>query len=431
MSTNGGDSGLPGYTNRAVPAVAALGASRSEHKSSLETKGRHWLFVYVKSRSPSATAPAFFLEGDTVAGRVELDLDKTEAVKGISISIQGGTTAVGQEEQLFLDLNQELWPASGDKSGKLAKGKYSFPFTFALPSKVSPPDAKGMVISAPPSFSERASPAYIDYRIVATVKRGAFKVNQTLTTNFAYLPLTQPEPPSPLRVIAYREGSELIGPEGDPAGWKVLQPLQIKGKLFDAKEVDIECTLAIATPLSYTIGSPIPLILTLKSEDVHALDTLSNPKAIGVHLVRSVALGSDAMEERTERRSNTFFISGVGQAFFWPSSEGGPEPGKRTLRGELDVKKHVKPSFLFPRFSVRYTLELLPFSATGFTALGTESGKSLISERVTITTKQVPGISPRSYAPPGYEKPPENDYNSAMGYLENGNQRFYHHHGFA
>ncbi|KAJ7126829.1 hypothetical protein C8R44DRAFT_105996 [Mycena epipterygia] len=426
-----GDTELPGYTSRAA-APAALGASRSEHKYSLETKGRHWLFIFVKSRSPSAASLPFFLEGDTVAGRVELDIDKSEAVKGISIGIQAGATAVGQEEEIFLDLNQGLWPASNDKSSKLAKGKYSWDFTFTLPSKVSLPNAKGITIATPPSFSERASPAYIDYRLTATVKRGAFKVNQTLATPFAYLPLTQPEPPSSLRQLAYKEGSELMGPDGDPAGWKVLQPVNIKGKLFEAKEVEVECILAIATPLAYTIGSPIPLVLTLKSGDDHALDTLANAKAIKLHLVRSVALGSDAMEERTERMSNAFFLSGVGQAYFWPSTEGTPEPGKRIMRGELEVKKQVKPSFLFPRFSVRYTLELLPFATTGFTSVETSGpGKSLLSEPVKITTKHVPGIIPRSYAPPGYEKPEENDYNSAVGYLENGNQRFYHHGGFS
>ncbi|KAJ7094274.1 hypothetical protein C8R44DRAFT_645459, partial [Mycena epipterygia] len=385
---------------------------------SLETKGRHWLFIYVKSRSPSPASHPFFLEGDTVAGRVELDIDKTEAVKSITIAIQGGTTAVGKEEQVFLDLNQELWPAIGDGSGgKLAKGTYSWPFTFTLPTEVSPADAKSMVISAPPSFYEQASPAYIDYRIVATIKRGVFQVKQTLTKNFAYLPLIQPEPPSPLRQLAYTEGSELIGPEGDPAGWKVLQPFKFKGKLFDAKEIDVECTLAIATPLSFTIGSSIPLTLTLKSDDIHALDVLANTKATRLHLVRSIALGSDAMEERAERKSKSFFVTGVGQAFFWPSTEGAPEAGKRTMTGELEVKKHLKPSFLFPRFSVRYTLELLPFAATGFTPLDAEPGKSLLSEPVKIATKQVPGVTPRSYAPPGYEKPPENDYNAPVGYL--------------
>ncbi|KAJ6623969.1 hypothetical protein B0H10DRAFT_2162288 [Mycena sp. CBHHK59/15] len=416
-----GDNELPGYTQRAA-APLVVGTDRSEHKYSLETKGRPWLFIFVKSRAPSAATPPYFLEADTIAGRVELDIDKAEAVKGITIAIQAGATIVGQEEQLFLNLNQTLWPANEDKgASKLAKGKYSWPFTFTLPAKVSPPDAKGMTIPLPPSFSERASPAYIDYKIVATVKRGAFKVNQELSTNFAYMPLVQPDTPSALRQLAYKEGSELIGPDGDPAGWKVLEPLKIKGKLFDAKEVDVECTLA------YTIGTPIPLMVTLKSDDVHALDTLATTKAIQLHLVRSVALGSDAMDDKVQRRSNNFFITGAGQAFFWPSSEGAPESGKRVLRGELDVKKSVKPSFLFPRFSVRYTLELLPFSTTGFTSLGTEPGVAMVSQPLKITTKSVPGITPKSYAPPGYERPPEGDYNSAVGYLENGNQRFYHH----
>ncbi|KAF7336762.1 hypothetical protein MVEN_02111400 [Mycena venus] len=400
---------------RPQPPAAAGGPYRTEHRYSLETKGRPWLFIFIKSRAPNPGTLPYFLQADTVAGRVELDLDKAESLKSISVAILAGATAVGQEEQVFLTLNQDLWPSANDKSGKLAKGKHTWPFSFTLPAKVSPADAKGLVIEAPPSFTERASPAYIDYRTVVTVKRGAFKMNQALTTSFAYLPLTQPEPPSPLRQLAYKEG-------GRPS------------KLFDAKEVEVECTLAVATPLAFTIGSTIPLILTLKSGDEHALDTLATAKAIKLHLLTSLFscdIGSDAMEERAERRSNTFFLSGSGQAYFWPSTEGAKEAGKRTMRGELEVKKGIKPSFHFPRFTVRYTLELSPFSTTGFTALGTEPGKSLLSEPVKIVTKHVPGVTPRSYAPPGYEKPEENDYNSAVGYLENGNQRFYHHGGFA
>ncbi|KAJ7261800.1 hypothetical protein B0H12DRAFT_1105794 [Mycena haematopus] len=426
----GNEDELPSYT---APAAAPTGAAvyRTEHKYSLETKGRPWLFIFIKSRAPSAGSLPFFLQADTVAGRVELDIDKAESVKSISVAILAGATAVGQEEQVFLTLNQDLWPSANDKSGKLAKGKYSFPFSFTLPVKVSPADAKGLVIEAPPSYTERASPAYIDYRAVVNFKRGAFKMNQTLTTSFNYLPLTQPEPPSPLRQLAYKEGTELIGPEGDPAGWKVLQPVKFKGKLFDTKEVELECTIAVATPLAFTIGSPIPLILTLKSEDDHALDTLANARAIKLHLVRSIALGSDAMDDKAERRSNNFFPTGAGQGYFWPSTEGATEAGKRTMRGEVEVKKGTKPGFYFPRFTVRYTLELLPFSITGFVSLGTEPGKPLLSEPVQIMTRQIPGVIPRSYAPPGYEKPEENDYNSAVGFLENGNQRFYHHGGFS
>jgi hypothetical protein len=101
--------------------------------------------------------------------------------------------------------------------------------------------------------------------------------------------------------------------------------------------------------------------LTLKSGDELALDTLANSKAIKLHLVRSIALGSDAMEEKAERRSNTFFPSSAGQGYFWPSMEGAKETGTRIMRGELEVKKGIKPSFHFPRFTVRA-------SAAGFSA---------------------------------------------------------------
>lgn len=45
--------------------------------------------------------------------------------------------------------------------------------------------------------------------------------------------------------MAYSDGSLLIGPEGDPEGWKVLPPVQVKGTLFNVKEVEVTCTVRI------------------------------------------------------------------------------------------------------------------------------------------------------------------------------------------
>jgi len=74
-------------------------------------------------------------------------------------------------------------------------------------------------------------------------------------------------------------------------------------------------------------------------------------------------------------------------------------------------------------------LELLPFEAAGFVKAASEGKNSfLLSEQVTLTTRQIPGLITRSYAPPGYEKPQAVDYNKSVGLLENGNQRFVHYH---
>lgn len=85
-----------------------------------------------------------------------------------------------------------------------------------------------------------------------------------LTTNFAYVPLTRAQPPSVLRQLAYREGTPLVGPQGDPDGWKVLPPVKVAGTVFDAREVELEC---IVSPTFYRVpyalsddisSSPLP-----------------------------------------------------------------------------------------------------------------------------------------------------------------------------
>lgn len=35
----------------------------------------------------------------------------------------------------------------------------------------------------------------------------------------------------------------MIGPEGDPEGWKVLPPVKVTGTVFDTRKVEVECTV--------------------------------------------------------------------------------------------------------------------------------------------------------------------------------------------
>jgi hypothetical protein len=94
------------------------------------------------------------------------------------------TTVIGQEGQNFLVIEKELWtPAmalpDGSMVSKLEKGHYTWPFEIALPNETEVPDRKEKKIyPLPPSFTERASPAYINYKITVTMKRSALRVNQ-------------------------------------------------------------------------------------------------------------------------------------------------------------------------------------------------------------------------------------------------------------
>ncbi|KAH8117915.1 hypothetical protein DFH11DRAFT_1571413 [Phellopilus nigrolimitatus] len=434
-STGVGDTELPVYTADAVSANGSGSSDlRTEHTYSLNNaKGKPWLTLRVHSRSPSGKTLPVFLDGDEIRGEVRIELEKPEGCKGVLIGVLAENTAVGQEAVPFLDLTSPLWTPSS--SSKLPAGSLTWPFSLTLPKEalVSASSKEApKCYPLPPTFSERASPAYIDYKVTVTVKRGAFRVNQTLSTSFAYVPRWVAPAPSALRRLAYSDGSPLIGPEADPEGWHVLPPVKVTGTLFDAKSVEVEAILALASPLSYANGSPIPLLLTLKSSDAQALDLVAQPSASAIFLTRTIAIGSTATDETSPRRSNNTytFPEHIARAFWWPVSEGAFSKDTRILQGEIDVKKDVKPGFVFPRLSIRYHISLFPFTASCFVP-SAPADQLLLSEKVEIVTENAPGVVPRSHAPPGYTKPEEGNYNNSMGYLENGNQRFYHHHGFA
>lgn len=100
--------------------------------------------------------------------------------------VLAGVTAVGQDEIRFLDLNSVLWSKTASSK---TTGKQSWPFSITLPTDTTVSERgkkqqQAQTYPLPPSFSERASPAYIDYRLVVTVKRSSFRVNQTYCSSF-------------------------------------------------------------------------------------------------------------------------------------------------------------------------------------------------------------------------------------------------------
>jgi hypothetical protein len=103
--------------------------------------------------------------------------------------------------------------------------------------------------------------------------------------------------------------------------------------------------------LSYAAGSPIPVLCTLSCADAHALDVLAPSPALGLHLARTLAFGSTAAIPAAHQR-HTIFTENTAKARWWPAPDRKPQPGVRHLAGEIQVRKGVKPSFVFPRLSV-------------------------------------------------------------------------------
>ena len=105
--------------------------------------------------------------------------------------------------------------------------------------------------------------------------------------------------------------------------------------------------------LSFATGSPIPLYLSFISSDEQALDLLCSTSAIRFALLRERLVGSHATVEGAAGLSSNTFREVMGTAYFWPSQDGPVQHGKRQLQGEIDVRKSLRPTFVFPRFSLR------------------------------------------------------------------------------
>jgi hypothetical protein len=114
----------------------------------------------------------------------------------------------------------------------------------------------------------------------------------------------------------------------------------------------------------YALNSPIPLWITIKSTDTQALDLLGVPSALAIRLRRSLAVGDDAVDDtREERPDGTTFGQDSGGAAIWPLQNGPTSTdtppadanlaNQRVLEGEIYVSPSLKPSFVFPRVSVR------------------------------------------------------------------------------
>jgi len=86
MPTPLNDTELPSYDTRAQRQQPQI--TGSEHRKYLERgKDQKWLSLFVKSRSRDAASMPIFFEDDDISGRVEVDLDKAESVKSVTISV--------------------------------------------------------------------------------------------------------------------------------------------------------------------------------------------------------------------------------------------------------------------------------------------------------------------------------------------------------
>ena len=107
--------------------------------------------------------------------------------------------------------------------------------------------------------------------------------------------------------------------------------------------------------MTYTRGSAVPLVLTLRGEDKQALDLLANPDAPVVRMRRKVSAPVGV-----ENDSAGCYQPGaegyrpISKAGWWHPEEFVDESDttRRTLCGELSIPPHLTPSFKFGGFEL-------------------------------------------------------------------------------
>jgi len=90
----------------------------------------------------------------------------------------------------------------------------------------------------------------------------------------------------------------------------------------------------------------------------------------------------------------------ISRAVWWPVDDGRGS-GSCRFDGEIHLPKSLKPSSNISHFNINYSVVMLPFKVTGFTAQAPPP--LILKQEVQIATMFPKGPKPRVYSPPSYE----------------------------
>ncbi|KAF9461997.1 hypothetical protein BDZ94DRAFT_1322890 [Collybia nuda] len=418
---------LPRYSMVVNPPArpgSAPGSSRSAttiHEYNLKNGKIPWVTLKVSSRAGPSSNHVKFVGGDTVTGSVILDLNSSQTIKAIYLTVRGRiiTGSTAHQSYTFLDYQSLIWSkAHGDPrhmssgpstlkfDGKIVPGEYTWPFSFSfptestLPGEPRPPSQHRI----PNTFRERGANVSVLYDLTLHIIRGKLRADDKIRIPVVYIPKITPEPFSHLRQLAYRENTPLPDPIDDPEGWLTLPAANIRGVLFQ-RAVELDFQLSIAKPLCYTQGTVVPCSLTVRSMDIQALDILVSPKTVGAVLKQRVKYFPDARQ--FERNiAQVVDVMDVGAAIWWsPNTTASQGVRERRIEGEIHLPKGLQPSSDFAALIVEYAVHLLPPKSPIFCV--DEGVETLPSQLVSVGTIRAPGPTPREHVarPPVTREP--------------------------
>ncbi|KAF4563317.1 hypothetical protein EYR36_003758 [Pleurotus pulmonarius] len=426
----------PSFTEiRSPPPIGEPNRQGSVHQFPQESSaGEKSLVLTLWSSASSKKHTPLFFEGDDIEGSVSLKLAKAEYVQAIKIAVRGklisGSTASAPPVLTFLDFSHTVWdrdmphpqsliPTYPQLDGKLSPGEYTWPFSFIFPSGAT---LVGYHAShLPHTFLERDLNGNVQYELVLRLVRGKFKPDKKfvpvircklrphncssrIRTMVAHIPRIVAMPPLPLRQQAYQQNTVLFGPDDDDEGWLTLSPTMVYGKVFNNRPAEVKCvvshapsyffspTLILTTLksfpsrnqyLSYARGTVIPCYLKIMSLDSQTLDLLTSSSIDGNKKLTPTQAQTDDIEAAVWRPLPPMRASSSIQSM-------------RQFEGEIHLPKDLQPTSDFSLLTIEYSVVLLPFAVTGFSARNSEPS---LAQPVDIVTECAPGPRHIQYLP--------------------------------
>ncbi|TRM64222.1 hypothetical protein BD626DRAFT_249145 [Schizophyllum amplum] len=440
-----GDMQLPPYHPRRRPRTAAAPHTSTSHShphslTSTRAPTEHTIalddgsvVLHLRSSARSAKSLPTYFEKESVVGALHVRAGRLEGVHGITATVTGRVHTGSRPEDALTFLSESVslfarppgpsrrvsvanivrpstsngahgrrpstsaaaplagLPAGPAQESPSTTAIRTFPLCISLPREVA---LDGHRVKPPETFIEKRTAVSVQYELTVTLSRGMLRSDTQISTFIAYVPSTRPSAPSLVRQLAQEQHLPVPGPADDPQGWVTLAAGIIKGKVFKARKVELQCTLSLAKPLAYTRGSAMPVSITILSRDAQALDLLAAPAALSLRLRRRVRYWA-APSARPREVAWSEATEDVASATWWPDTTPAPG-GVRRLAGEISLPRDLTPTGGVHTFSVSYAVVLFPFDAAGFVA---KRPDAVLSEAVEITTMHHRGHGTHQHAP--------------------------------
>ncbi|KAJ3532820.1 hypothetical protein NMY22_g7592 [Coprinellus aureogranulatus] len=304
----------------------------------------------------------------------------------------------------------EGWEAN---SSKPCDGKSGAPYS-SSPLPVTPKHDQFQR----PSFLEKDVGANVHYELILSITHGTFSTKSRVNATLVHMPTSVARPMTLERQAAYRKREIPPGPDLDPAGWRDLPRVSIKGTYLDQRDVTLHYDIFLVQPRvggirqSSDSASSVAAIDWISTEPGHAHSEPGNRSALSQIGTTSMltyhgnpnqpkisnSLSELARRQESERPSGRHsegrpsaatidpFMSisedediefplgrfaeykenDVGRAAWCTPSTFTQEPNVRRLYGEIHLPRGLQPTCRFPLFSILYRVELLAPSTNAF-----------------------------------------------------------------